>query len=52
MVLDAEALVAWLEILELPEMANYILLTSVLKQVQPKPFKLHLDCKHFKAGAD
>ena len=31
----AEALVAWLEVLELPEMANYILLSSVLKQVPP-----------------
>lgn len=30
---DAEALVACLEIMELPEMGNYILLTSVLKQV-------------------
>ena len=29
---DAAAVVAWLELLELPEMGGFVLLSSVLKQ--------------------
>ena len=31
---DAAAVVAWLEVLELPEMGGFVLLTSVLKQAR------------------
>ncbi len=32
---DAAAVVAWLEVLEQPEMSGFVLLTSVLKQARP-----------------
>ena len=32
---DAAAVVAWLEVLEQPEMGGFVLLTSVLKQARP-----------------